>query len=140
MDTLTSPNARYRRRPLAKLFSDLWRDSATLLREETELAKAEIAEKAAAAGTGVASLAVGGAVLFAGFLLVLLAAVSGLAQFLPDDQAPWLAPLVVGVAVLVAGWLLLAAGRNKLKSESLKPLRSARSVRRDAEVVKEHLK
>jgi hypothetical protein len=62
-----------------------------------------------------------------------------LALALPEEQAPWLAPLIVGGVVLFAGGLLLATGRNRLKSRNLKPSRLARSVRRDAEVVKEHI-
>ena len=140
MDALDSTNAQYQRRPLAGLLSDLWRESATLIRKEAELAKAEISERVSAVGTGIASLAVGGAVVFAGFLLVLFAIVSGLAQILPEEQAPWLAPLIVGTTVLFAGWILLEAGRSKIKTEKLKPSRIARSIHRDADVVKEHIK
>ena len=139
MDSWTASEARPGRRSLPGLFSDLWRDSARLIRDEAELAKTEIAEKVAQAGTGIASLAVGGAVCFAGFLLVLFAAVGLLAMALPEEQAAWLAPLIVGAVVLAAGGILVAAGRRKLKSGHLKPTRAVRSVRRDAEVVKEHL-
>ena len=138
MDALDSTNTQ--RRSLIGLFSDLWRESATLIRKEAELAKAEISEKVTAVGTGIGSLAVGGAVLFAGFLLVLFAGVAGLGQILPAELAPWLSPLIVGAAALLVGWILLAAGREKLKTENLKPSRIARSVRRDAELVKEHIK
>lgn len=140
MDALDSTNTQYQRRSLVGLFSDLWRESATLIRKEAELAKAEISEKVAAVSTGIGSLAVGGAVLFAGFLLVLFAVVAGLGQILPPELAPWLAPLIVGAVVLLVGWILLAAGREKLKTENLKPSRIARSVRRDAELLKEHIK
>jgi uncharacterized membrane protein YgdD (TMEM256/DUF423 family) len=111
-----------------------------LLRDEAALAKAEISEKAAEVGNGIASLAIGGAVLFAGLLLILFAAAGAVAQALPEEQAPWLAPLLVGGVVLIVGWLLLSAGRNKIKSESMKPSRIMRSVQRDAEVLKEHMK
>lgn len=139
MDAFDSMDTSYQRRPLARLFSDLWRESAALIRNEAELAKAEISEKVSAMGTGIASFAVGGAVMFAGFLLVLFAVASGLAQVLPAEQASWLAPLIVGATVLFVGWILLAVGGSKIKTESLKPSRIARSVRRDAEVVKEHI-
>lgn len=139
MDSWTSANTRDGRRPLVGLFSEVWRDSATLIRKEAELAKTEIAEKMAQAGTGVASIAVGGVICFAGFLLVLLAAVGALAMALPEEYAPWLAPLIVGIAVLAAGAALLLIGRSKLKNGNFKPTRTARSVRRDTEVVKEHL-
>ena len=55
-------------RSLASLFSDLWRETATLFRDEAELAKAEMSEKVSQVQTGAASLAIGGAVLYAGFL------------------------------------------------------------------------
>jgi hypothetical protein len=139
MDSWTATNTRDRRRPLVGLFSEVWRDSATLIRKEAELAKTEIAEKVAQAGTGIASIAVGGVICFAGFLLVLFAAVGAVAMALPEDYAPWLAPLIVGAVVLAAGATLLLIGRGKLKNGNFKPSRTTRSVRRDAEVVKEHL-
>ena len=139
MDSWTASEAHHGKRSMAGLFSDLWRDSANLIRDEAALAKTEIAEKVAEAGSGIASLAIGGAICFAGFLLVLFAAVGLLAKALPDEHAPWLAPLIVGAVVLAAGGILLALGRSKLKGGHFKPTRVARSVRRDAEVVKEHL-
>ena len=139
MDASTS-DPQYRRRPIAGLVSELWRESTTLLRDEAALAKAEISEKVANVGNGFASLAIGAAVLFAGLLLILFAAAGAVAQVLPEEQAPWLAPLLVGGVVLMTGWLLLSAGRNKIKSESMKPSRMMRSVQRDAEVLKEHMK
>jgi len=140
MDTITPTDARYERRPLVGLVFDLWRESASLLRDEAALAKAEISEKVSQVGGGIAALAAAGAVLFAGFLLVLLAVVGLVALALPEEQAPWLAPLIVGLAVLVVGWFLLSAGRNKLQVEKLKPSHSMRSVRHDAQVIKEHIK
>ena len=140
MDTITPTDARYERRPLVGLVFDVWRESASLLRDEAALAKAEISEKVSQVGGGIAALAAAGAVLFAGFLLVLLAVVGLVALALPEEQAPWLAPLIVGLAVLVVGWFLLSAGRNKLQIEKLKPSHSMRSVRHDAQVIKEHIK
>jgi uncharacterized membrane protein YgdD (TMEM256/DUF423 family) len=139
MDAYTS-EPHYQRRPLAGLVAELWRESSTLLRNEAALAKVEFSEKVSDVGNGLASLAIGGAVLFAGLLFVLLAIVGGVAQVLPEEHASWLAPLLVGGVVLMAGWLLLSAGRNKIKSESMKPSRMMRSVQRDAEVLKEHMK
>jgi xanthine/uracil permease len=103
------------------------------------LATAEISEKVSRAETGIASLAVGGAILFAGFLVLLAAAVGGLAQVLPPDYAAWLAPLIVGVVVAVIGWILLAQGRGKLKANDLKLSRTGRSLRRDTELAKAHI-
>jgi len=140
MDTITPTDARYERRPLVGLVSDLWRESAALLRDEAALAKAEISEKISQVGSGIAALAAAGAVLFAGFLLVLFAVVGLVALALPEEKAPWLAPLIVGLAVLVVGWFLLSVGRNKLQARKLKPSHSMRSVQHDAQVIKEHIK
>ena len=137
---MESEYPQYHRRPLMALISELWRDSATLLRDEAELAKAEASEKLSQFGTGIGALAVGGAVLFAGMLLVLFAIAGLLAMVLPDEQAPWLAPLLVGAVVLFAGWLLLSAGRHKLTAENLKPARTVRSVHLDTELVKGHIR
>jgi hypothetical protein len=137
METLT--NSRNPRRPLFRLVTDLWRQSASLLRDEAELAKAEISEKISEVGTGIGSLAIGGAVLFAGFLLVLFAIVALVALVLPEAHAPWLAPLLVGAVVLFAGGLLLSAGLKKLQSGNLKSSRTVRALQRDAEVVTDHI-
>lgn len=126
-------------RSLIALVSNLWRDTATLLREEAELAKTEISEKIGEAGRALAALAIAGCVLFAAFLLLLAAAVGALAMSLPEEHAAWLSPLLVGIAVAVAGLYLLQAERRKLSGRELKPVQSMRSVRKDVEVVKEHI-
>ena len=125
-------------RPLMDLFSDLWRQTALLFRQEADLAKAEISEKVGQVETAVASLAVGAVVLHAGFLLLLAAAVGGLMKLLPAEHAAWLAPLMVGVVVLIAGAVLLAKGRSKMKAGNLTPTRTMQSMRRDVEFAKEH--
>ena len=137
MDAASSRNSG-QDRSLMALFSDLWRETATLLRDEAELAKAEISEKVTQAETAVASLAAGALVLYAGFLVLLAAACGGLAKLLPEDQAMWLAPLIVGVVVMGAGIVLLMMGRNNLKAEKLTPRRTMHSLRKDTELAKEH--
>jgi len=127
------------RRPLAGLFSDLWRETTTLVHDEVELAKADISDKVAQAGRGVGAVATGGAVLFAGFIVLLFAAVGALEMVLPPEQAPWLAPLIVGAVVTIIGAVALSSGKKKLQAENLKPTRSIDSLRRDRDVAKEHL-
>ena len=125
-------------RSLVGLFSDLWRETATLVRDEAELAKAEITEKVTQVQTAAVELAAGAAVLYAGFLVLLAAAAIGLAQVLPEEMAPWLAPLIVGLVVAGAGVVLLVIGRNKIKAGNLAPERTIDSLRRDADLAKEH--
>lgn len=126
-------------RSLVGLFSDLFRETSTLVHEEAQLAKAEISEKVSQLGTGVAAIAAGGAILFAGFIVLLFAAVNALALFLPPQHAAWLAPLIIGLIVMIAGYIALASGRKELKAHSLKPSRTMESLRRDSDLVRSHL-
>lgn len=134
----TARRAPAEERSVVQLLSDLWREGSTLLRDEAELAKAEISEKVTQAETALASLAAGAVILFAGFLFLLSAASAGLELMLAPEVAPWLAPLIVGLIVAIAGGVLLAAGRRRLSAERLAPERTLRSLRRDAELAKEH--
>lgn len=103
----------------------------TLVRQELALATAEVSRSMRMMLTGAASLAVGGAVLFTGFLVMLAAAVLGLATVLQ----PWLAALVIGAAVAVIGIVLLLAGVRSMDPSTLKPSRTAESLRRDRDVI-----
>ena len=139
MESTITPGTR-EGRTLLGLFSDLWRETSTLVHEEVALAKAEMSEKASRAGSGIAAIAAGGAVLFAGFILLLFAASAGLAEALPPDLAPWLAPLIVGVVVMIIGYIALSAGRRQFKGENLRPSHTMESLRRDGRLVKEHIR
>ena len=145
IDTGTGPSYRATTRPtpegrtLGALFADLWRQTTRLVHDEAELAKADMAEKVNQITVGAGSVAAGGAVLFAGLIMLLLAASNGLALALPPEHSPWLAPLIVAILTMVIGYAIYAAGRNKLKAHNLAPSRSLDSLRRDGRIVKEHV-
>jgi hypothetical protein len=122
-------------RSIAELFRQLSREIGTLLRQESELARTEIRQKAgqvAAAGVAFGS---GGLVCFAGFLILLQALVAWLAGVL-DSTA--LAALVVGGAALLVGVGLVLLGRNRLRAETLVPRKTVESLRQDAELASGH--
>ena len=125
-------------RSLISLFSDLWRETSALVHDEVALARAEVSEKVDRIGSGIAFIAAAALILFAGFLMVLLAAANALALVLPPDSGPWLAPFLVGVAVLIIGFIALAKGRSDLKARNLTPERTLESLRQDRELVREH--
>jgi hypothetical protein len=127
-------------RSLAGLFADLWRETFTLVRDEEELAKTELSERVTRVETGVAGLAIGGAIAFAGLLVLLDAAVNALHQVLPPDYAGWLAPSIIGAAVLLVGLVVLVKARRELRTGNFKPARTLRSLRSDAELAREHLR
>jgi hypothetical protein len=127
-------------RTLIALFSDLFRETSTLVHQEAQLAKAELSEKVSEMSSGIAAIAVGGAIVFAGFIVLLFAAVGALELMLNNEHAVWLAPLIVGLAVIVIGFIALAMGKRAISTESLQPSRTMESLRRDTELVKEHVK
>jgi hypothetical protein len=123
-------------RSISGLLSDLARDSSRLLRQEVDLAKAELAEKVGAVGAGGALLAAGALIALAGFLVLLAAAVLGLSMVLE----PWLAALVVGVAVLLVGAILALVGRSRLRAAALVPRRTLRTLEDNAQWAKERVR
>jgi hypothetical protein len=125
-------------RSLIALFSDLWRETSTLVHEEAELAKAEISEKVSQVGTGIAELAIGGLVAFAGFIILLMAASNGLMHLLPPEQADWLAPLIVGAVVCIVGVISVMRGRSNMQAENLTPQQTLDTLRDNARMVKGH--
>lgn len=104
---------------------------ATLLRQELVLASAEVTRAMRLLLASAGALAVGGAVLFAGILAMLAAAVLGLATVLQ----PWLAALVIGAAVAVIGITLLSVSIRSLDPATLKPARTTESLRKDRDVI-----
>jgi len=127
-------------RGLAELFSDLWRETSTLVHDEAELLRVEMAQKAAEARNAAIALAAGGMVLFAGLIILLFSAVGALDLFIPSEHAGWLSPLIVGLAVIIVGAVALSAGLTQLKRTRARPERALESLREDARVVKEQMK
>jgi hypothetical protein len=78
-------------------------------------------------------------VFFGGFLVLLDAAVFGLGKVLEPYGLPALAALIVAVATMVVGIVILMIGRNNLTPAHLAPSRTAQSLRRDKDLVKEQM-
>lgn len=123
---------------IGTLLTNLTHEVSDLFRKETELAKAEMSEKTGQVMGGIASIAIAGAVLLSGFLVLLAAAVFGLNEVLPVETTPWLSALIVGGVVVIIGMIMLQAGRKKLKTQNLMPARTISSFRRDKEFAQEH--
>ena len=123
-------------RSLGDLFSTLTRETSTLLRQEVQLAKAELTQSATEAARGMGMLAAGGAVAYAGLLFVLLAVVFGLIR---AGLEPWLAALIVGVVVVAIGAILVLRARASLKPANLAPRRTVETLKEDQEWAKEQI-
>ncbi|HLV84118.1 MAG TPA: phage holin family protein [Devosia sp.] len=131
-------------RPLAELLGGLASDISNLFRKEIQLAKAEASEKLSETMAGVVSLLVG-TVLALGALGVLLSAIvlilaaffvnQGMEQTLANAVSAGLVTLVVGII----GWIFISRGLKALSTTNLNMNRTATSLGRDADIVKERL-
>lgn len=120
-------------RSLASLVMDLRDEATNLIKNEIRLARAELTDKAQEVKKGVTSSVTGGAVVYAGVLMLLVAAAAGLyaimvAMEVSHYVAGWLAPLIIGVITLLVGLGLLMAGKEKMSGEHLRPDRTQRSL------------
>ena len=105
---------------------------AGLLGQELALAKAELLARARQAGAGVTMLAVAGVLGISAWLVLLAAAIAGVAVALPV----WASALILGAALgLGAGGLALIAGRRLARTNPRLPL-TTESVRRDLAEIK----
>lgn len=114
------------------LFRQLANEATALFSKELTLAKVEMAETINEAKQGVASMISGGSVLYAGFLFLLLAAVTGLARVVDF----WLSSLIVGAVVAIVGLIMVQAGKKKVQPSSLKPERTLSSLQKDQQAVR----
>lgn len=115
-----------------ELLRSLAHEVPLLLSKEVALAKCEMQENLKSAKAGAISMATGGAVLQAGFIILLLSAVYALS----DIVDPWLAALIVGGAVVVVGLVMVMAGKKQVEADSLRPDRTMDSLHKDRDAIR----
>lgn len=123
-------------RSLGELFSELAGETSTLVRQEVQLAKVELSQKAAQVGKEVGLIGLGGAVAYAGFLAVLAALILLVGQVIPA----WLSALLVGLAVLGVGYFLSTQRLNALKNLDPVPRATVETLQEDKEWAKEQMR
>jgi len=124
-------------RSLGELFGDLGRQVGTLVRQEVDLAKVELSQKASQTGRNVASLAVGGLIAYAGLLIVLMGIAFLLVQVGLDAS---IAFLIVGLIVLAIGGFLVWRGMQQMREMDLAPRQTVETMKENVEMIKEHPK
>jgi hypothetical protein len=137
------PGERKDERSIGQLLKELTQESSTLLKQEVSLAKTEMSEKASRIGANLGEVAVGGAVALLGAIALLLAAVYGLTSilnnFMNQEVAVWLAPLIVGGILAAVGYSLIKKALATLKQESITPQRTTQSLQENKEWLKEKI-
>jgi len=134
-DPMRDP-ARAQERPIGEIVGELWENTEKLVRQELELALAELDRKVDRVKTDVAMATLGGSVLYAG----VLALVAAVILLLSKAVDPWLAAMIVGVVVSGIGFALIQRGKKDLSSAELKPQQAVNSVERTAHTFKEAVK
>ena len=133
------PDMEYREenRGIGDLLGDLGRQVSTLVRKEIDLARVEVTSSVGRMSRGAAMAGAGGAILYAGLLILLLAIVLGLIQAGVDA---WLAALIVAVVVVVIGGVVTSMGVKQMQATEMAPKQTAETVRENVEFVKEQIK
>lgn len=121
---------------LGELFTDLAGDLSTLVRQEIALARAETIETVRTATRSSAMMGVGGALAYAGLIVLLLA----IAYLLGEVMPLWLATLIVGIIAAAIGGGLIMAGKSRMANLSVVPERTVESIKEDAQWAKEQVK
>ena len=126
-----------RERPLGELLKQLSEETTRLVRQELELAKAELTQKGKQAGAGAGLFGAAGAI---GFLA--LAALTTCFILALDAVMPaWLAALLVAVVYGVVAAVLAMRGRAKVKQATPPvPEQTIETVKEDVEWAKTQMR
>lgn len=131
-------------RSIVTLVRELGADSGRLVREEIALAKAEMREKLEVYRRNTARMAIGGALLMAALLVVLVAMnralTALLAQVMDLELAIWIAPLILAVVFGLVGWSLVRRGKDEMAAEGLAPQSTLETIREEKRWVQEEMR
>ena len=117
---------------VGQLLSEVTRDLSTLMRQEIDLAKAEIKQEVTKTGKGAGMLGGAG---FAGYMVLLFLSIAlwwGLANVMNEAWAA----LIVAVVWAVIGAVLYARGRAQLRSVHPKPEQTVDTLKQVPDALK----
>jgi VIT1/CCC1 family predicted Fe2+/Mn2+ transporter len=122
-----------RERPLGEVAKELTSDVSLLVRQEIELAKAEMSQKGRTAAPGIGMLGGAGVVALAAAGAVTAFLILVLAIFLPE----WLAALIVAAVLGAVAYVLAKQGKERVE-EAGKPVpeQTIETVKEDVEWAK----
>ena len=130
---IINQEAELRERPLGEIARDLSRDVSLLVRQEVELAKAELTQQGRIAAPGLGMIGGAGVVglMAAGALTAFLILV--LSVFLPE----WASALIVAAVLAAVAYLLLKRGKERVEEAGAPiPKQTIETVKEDVEWAK----
>jgi len=120
---------------IATLVSDLSSDVSRLVRDELQLAKAELKDKGREAGVGVGLFGGAGTVALYGVAALVAAAILGLAEAIPA----WLAALLVAVLLFAVATVVALLGKRHVAGATPPvPEHVVEGVQKDLQALKGH--
>ena len=122
---------------LGDLFRQLAQDSATLVRQEMALAKAELKSNVKSAARDAVMVAVGGILALVGVTVLIAFLVVAVGDALDNY---WLGALIVGVLFLLVGGILAMSSLKKLKNEDVAPTRTLETLKEDKQWLQSEIK
>ena len=129
---------------LGTLFKELSDDSTRLVRQEIELAKAEMSEKLDVYKTNMTKLVVGGVLLVAALFGVLITLNHGLTalldQFMDLGIAYWLAPLIITVIIGLVGKSMLGGAMANMRQAGVVPRKTVATLKSEKQWIGEKVK
>ena len=124
-------------RPVGDLLKQLSQETTTLVKQEIDLAKAELSEKGKQAGIGAGMFGGAGVGGLMALIFLSLAAVAAL----DTAMETWLAALIVGAVWTIVAGILALQGKNKVQ-EAVPPApeQAIESTKEDVEWAKSQAK
>lgn len=127
-------------RSIGDLFKELQGESGTLLRQEVELAKSEVAESVHTYAQSSVRIAIGGALLLAALLGALFALNMGLTALLAGplglETAAWLSPLILAGILAIIGMALVNGGMKRIRQSPLVPRQTTATLKEEKQWLK----
>ena len=131
-DATNGGSAEARERPIGELVKELSSQTSTLVRQEIELARAELQQKGKLAGKGAGMLS--GAAIAA--LLALGALTAALIALLDKAMATWVAALIVMALWAIVALVLAKAGQKSLQRATPPAPQTIETVKEDIQWAK----
>jgi len=121
-------------RGVAELFGQLSQDMTMLVRQEVQLARAEMSEKLSRLTANLVSVIAGGFVAYVGALALVAALILALHDLV--NISPWVSALIVGAVLAIGGYAMLRRGLGELKRVDLAPRRTVENIKDDVQAIR----
>ena len=118
---------------IGELFGDLSRDTATLIRQQMELARVELSQRFSRLGKSLGGVVLGGALATGGLLSIIAGIVLAIAAL---GVPAWISALAVGSFVALIGYVTAQQAISSISREDLTPHATIQTLKESAEWVK----